>query len=130
MYSGFAVSEDVGCAGQVVKEPRGIFALLGKGNVVAPGRHANASPCRKATSPSCCRSPNFPLARCAWAITDETLKETLHKAGLARPRDRLGETERWDHILSDGEKQRAAFARVLIHTPAGVLRCKLLDWGR
>ena len=31
--------------------------------------------------------------------------------------DRLDETERWDHILSGGEQQRVAFARVLVHKP-------------
>ena len=36
---------------------------------------------------------------------------------LAFLRDRLDETERWDHILSGGEQQRVAFARVLVHKP-------------
>jgi putative ATP-binding cassette transporter len=53
-------------------------------------------------------------------ITDETLKEMLHKVGLDHLRDRLDDTERWDHILSGGEQQRVAFARVLIHKPAWV----------
>jgi vitamin B12/bleomycin/antimicrobial peptide transport system ATP-binding/permease protein len=30
---------------------------------------------------------------------------------------RLGETERWDHVLSVGEQQRLAFARLLLHKP-------------
>ena len=50
-------------------------------------------------------------------ITDEVLKDMLHKVGLDHLRDRLDETERWDHILSGGEQQRVAFARVLIHKP-------------
>ena len=50
-------------------------------------------------------------------ITDDVLKDTLHKVGLDHLRDRLDETERWDHILSGGEQQRVAFARVLIHKP-------------
>jgi len=50
-------------------------------------------------------------------ITDETLKDMLHKVGLDHLRDRLDETERWDHILSGGEQQRVAFARVLVHKP-------------
>ena len=41
----------------------------------------------------------------------------LHKVGLDHLRDRLDETERWDHILSGGEQQRVAFARVLVHKP-------------
>ena len=50
-------------------------------------------------------------------ITDDTLKDMLHKVGLDHLRDRLDETERWDHILSGGEQQRVAFARVLIQKP-------------
>ena len=50
-------------------------------------------------------------------ITDEVLKDMLHKVGLDHLRGRLDEAERWDHILSGGEQQRVAFARVLIHKP-------------
>jgi putative ATP-binding cassette transporter len=53
-------------------------------------------------------------------IDDETLREALHKVGLDHLRGRLDETARWDHILSGGEQQRVAFARVLIHKPAWV----------
>jgi putative ATP-binding cassette transporter len=50
-------------------------------------------------------------------IGDDVLKDMLHKVGLDHLRDRLDETERWDHILSGGEQQRVAFARVLVHKP-------------
>jgi putative ATP-binding cassette transporter len=50
-------------------------------------------------------------------VTDDLLRETLHKVGLDHLRDRLDESERWDHILSGGEQQRVAFARTLIHKP-------------
>ena len=50
-------------------------------------------------------------------ISDDVLKDMLHKVGLDHLRDRLDETERWDHILSGGEQQRVAFARVLVHKP-------------
>ncbi len=50
-------------------------------------------------------------------ITDETLTDALHKVGLDHLRERLDDTERWDHILSGGEQQRVAFARTLIHKP-------------
>lgn len=53
-------------------------------------------------------------------ISDEVLKDMLHKVGLDHLRDRLDETERWDHILSGGEQQRVAFARVLVHKPAWI----------
>jgi putative ATP-binding cassette transporter len=53
-------------------------------------------------------------------ISDEMLKDMLHRVGLDHLRDRLDETERWDHILSGGEQQRVAFARVLVHKPAWI----------
>ena len=68
-----------------------------------PGRHACVTPCF--------------IPRCPEGITDEVLKDMLHKVGLDHLRDRLDETERWDHILSGGEQQRVAFARVLVHKP-------------
>ncbi len=53
-------------------------------------------------------------------IADDRLREALHLVGLDHLRGRLDEEERWDHILSGGEQQRVAFARVLIHQPAWV----------
>ena len=50
-------------------------------------------------------------------VSDDVLKDMLHKVGLDHLRDRLDETERWDHILSGGEQQRVAFARVLVQKP-------------
>ena len=50
-------------------------------------------------------------------ITDETLRDLLPWVGLDHLRDRLDETERWDHILSGGEQQRAACARAPVHKP-------------
>jgi putative ATP-binding cassette transporter len=72
------------------------------------------------------QKPYFPLGTLREAmhypvapdgITDEILKDVLHKVGLDHLRDRLDETERWDQVLSGGEQQRVAFARVLIHKP-------------
>jgi vitamin B12/bleomycin/antimicrobial peptide transport system ATP-binding/permease protein len=53
-------------------------------------------------------------------VHDEELREALHKVGLDHLRGRLSEEERWDQILSGGEQQRVAFARVLIQKPAWV----------
>ncbi|MBI2739436.1 MAG: ABC transporter ATP-binding protein/permease [Rhodospirillales bacterium] len=50
-------------------------------------------------------------------VEDESLRDALHKVGLDHLRGRLGEEERWDQILSGGEQQRIAFARVLIQKP-------------
>jgi putative ATP-binding cassette transporter len=75
------------------------------------------------------QKPYFPLGTLREAIlyperpqdvSDEELREALHKVGLDHLRGRLGETERWDHILSGGEQQRVAFARVLVQKPQWV----------
>jgi putative ATP-binding cassette transporter len=72
------------------------------------------------------QKPYFPLGtlrevlhypKAPEGITDEVLKDTLHKVGLDHLRDRLDETERWDLILSGGEQQRVAFSRTLVHKP-------------
>lgn len=72
------------------------------------------------------QKPYFPLGTLREAmlyprnpenVTDDDLREVLHAVGLDHLRGRLDETERWDHILSGGEQQRVAFARVLIQKP-------------
>src|SRR5437762_4554058 len=46
-----------------------------------------------------------------------TLKATLRRCQLEHLVDRLDEKERWDRVLSGGEQQRLAFARLLLHKP-------------
>ena len=50
----------------------------------------------------------------------ETLQGVLEKVGLASLTDKLGETDDWSRILSLGEQQRLAFARVLLAKPLWV----------
>ncbi|MCQ4119139.1 ABC transporter ATP-binding protein/permease [Rhodococcus tibetensis] len=51
---------------------------------------------------------------------DGTLREALSKVALGNLADRLDETADWTRILSPGEQQRLAFARVLTAQPAVV----------
>ena len=44
----------------------------------------------------------------------------LELVGLKHLTERLNEEERWDRVLSLGEQQRMAFARLLLHKPAWV----------
>lgn len=46
--------------------------------------------------------------------------EALQQVGLAHLTERLDDEERWDRVLSLGEQQRMAFARLLLHKPAWV----------
>ena len=53
-------------------------------------------------------------------IDDETLKLTLQKVALPHLVDRLDEVEDWAKVLSPGEQQRIAFARVSLTKPKAV----------
>jgi putative ATP-binding cassette transporter len=48
---------------------------------------------------------------------DEALAEALRRCGLAHLVPRLHEEDQWEGILSGGEKQRLAFARLLVSPP-------------
>ena len=50
-------------------------------------------------------------------VSDETLREALRRCGLTHLVERLDAEDQWDAILSGGEKQRLAFARLLVHPP-------------
>jgi putative ATP-binding cassette transporter len=51
------------------------------------------------------------------ATPDETIVGALERCGLKHLVPRLDEEENWDGVLSGGEKQRLAFARLLVDAP-------------
>ncbi|MGV0745824.1 ABC transporter ATP-binding protein/permease [Mycolicibacterium sp. XJ870] len=53
-------------------------------------------------------------------IPDEALHDALLAVALPRYVDRLSETNDWANVLSPGEQQRIAFARVLLTKPKAV----------
>jgi putative ATP-binding cassette transporter len=72
------------------------------------------------------QKPYFPLGTLRSAILfptpqidipDERIREMLTRCGLEHLFARLDDTEQWGSILSGGEQQRLAFARVLVHPP-------------
>jgi putative ATP-binding cassette transporter len=51
------------------------------------------------------------------AAGEDALAAALERVGLAALRPRLNEVARWDQVLANGERQRLAIARLLIHKP-------------
>ena len=54
------------------------------------------------------------------AFTTEQIASALQRTGLPDFVDRLDVEERWDRLMSLGQQQRLAFARVVLHRPAWV----------
>ena len=61
------------------------------------------------------RAVTYPLS--PDAVDDTQVRKTLEDVGLGHFVDRLDEDATWEHVLSGGEKQRLAFARVLLQRP-------------
>jgi putative ATP-binding cassette transporter len=55
------------------------------------------------------------------AIGDDRLAAALERVGLEALVPRLDEVARWDQTLSNGERQRLALARLLLHKPRVVV---------
>jgi vitamin B12/bleomycin/antimicrobial peptide transport system ATP-binding/permease protein len=55
------------------------------------------------------------------SVADDQLGAVLEKVGLSALAPRLGEVARWDQVLSNGERQRLAVARLLVHRPRVVI---------
>jgi vitamin B12/bleomycin/antimicrobial peptide transport system ATP-binding/permease protein len=60
-------------------------------------------------------------------FTPEACSRALERMGLTRLTPMLEETRRWESVLSDGEQESLAFARVLLHAPAWLIIDEALE---
>lgn len=65
------------------------------------------------------RAVTYPLS--SEEVDDALVRKTVEEVGLENFLDRLDEDTNWEHVLSGGEKQRLAFARVLIQRPVTIV---------
>ena len=99
----------------------------GSGQITRPARQSIAFiPTHAYVPPGVLRS-SITYPRAADAANDAAIAKALAGVGLDRLKPMLGKAGRWDRELNDDEKQRIAFARVILQRPRWVVIDNALD---
>ena len=99
----------------------------GSGHITRPARQFIAFiPTHAYVPPGVLRS-SITYPRAADAANDAAIAKALADVGLDRLKPMLGKAGRWDRELNDDEKQRIAFARVILERPRWVVIDNALD---
>ncbi len=99
----------------------------GSGRITRPARQSIAFiPTHAYVPPGVLRSA-IAYPRSADVSDDAAIAKALADVGLDRLKPLLGKANRWDRELNDDEKQRIAFARVILQRPRWVVIDNALD---
>ena len=99
----------------------------GSGHITRPARQSIAFiPTHAYVPPGVLRS-SITYPRAADTANDAAIAKALASVGLDRLKPMLGKAGRWDRELNDDEKQRIAFARVILQRPRWVVIDNALD---
>ena len=99
----------------------------GAGHIARPGRQLIALiPTRAYVPPGVLRD-SIVYPRVDHGADDAAVAEALAAVGLQSLEPLLGREDRWDRALSEDEKQRIAFARVILQRPRWVIIDSALD---
>jgi putative ATP-binding cassette transporter len=99
----------------------------GSGQITRPaGQSIAFIPTHAYIPPGVLRS-SITYPRAADAANDAAIARALAGVGLDRLKPMLGKAGRWDRELNDDEKQRIAFARVILQSPRWVVIDNALD---
>ena len=100
---------------------------LGKRPDHAPGSPIHRFHADAAYVPPGVLRASITYPRSADASDDAVIAKALADVGLERLEPLLDKADRWDHLLSDDEKQCLAFARVILQRPRWVVIDDALD---
>jgi putative ATP-binding cassette transporter len=104
----------------LVRVLAGLWPLL-RGNLTLPDRSAVMIAPQKSYLPLGSLRGALLYPDPALKMSDERLRAALEKVDLGALCRRLDEVARWDQVLSNGERQRLAMARLIIHRPRVII---------